>query len=467
MQSINFINFTQEAADQLLASEDAEYGGFGSKVKYPSPHDLLFLLRYSARRESLPARQAAERALKFMYFGGIHDHFGGGFFSGPCDREWLAPVFEKRLADNAMLALAYTEAWQDGHMAMYRDAAEGALSFCLNELKGPDGLFYSARVEREGSEPGLCCSFTPDEVIEALGKEDGNHFCECYDITPEGNFRGRSIPNLLLNTRQFFVPEGYAKYRAVLAEKAKSRACAVLDRRAPLPANAMLLMALSRAARAFDSARCLSQARALESALSREILSLDKTSPEYAASLSFFGLGLLELYPVSFDPGYLEKAKDAGEKLAILIAENAEMLANAPVEALYDNELPSVFDAAAVLMSRLGAVIPNPVFTKASDCLCSVMLRRAGKYPAGFAFGLSAVMDREYGRRLILEVSGCPDPSEFLCSLGRQYHPETDLLFSGSGTADALSRLIPAVSGLEPGFYTARNGAFISLGALS
>lgn len=463
MQSLNFIKFAQDAAEQLISSEDSEYGGFGSKVKYPSPHNILFLLRYAAQYESLPARQAAERALKFMYFGGIHDHFAGGFFSGPCDREWLAPVFEKRLADNALLALAYTEAWQTGHMAIYRDAAEGALNFCLRELKGPSGLFADGLKERSGVEPGMCCSFTPEEITDILG-EDGTHFCECYDITPEGNFRGRSIPNLLLNTRQFFVPEGYAEYRSALAEKAHERGCCESFGSFSVSSNSMLLMALSRAAKVFDSSRYLAKARSLADALSAAVLRDGAKTPNYAGAQAFFGLGMLELYSADLMPAFLEAARSAGQKLAVLIAENAEKLAAAPSETLYDGELPSAFDAAAVLTARLGALFSDTVFTKASDCLCSIMLRRADKFPAGFAFGLNAVMDRESGRKAVLEVSSSEEPSELLLSIGLRYNPDTDCLFSCPGSDRDLSVLLPAVSGLTPGYYTSRNGQFLPVG---
>ena len=204
------------AAGQLAAAYDKEYGGFGTAPKFPSPHDLLFLLRLSHFTGDKEQRQMVDKSLRQMYRGGIFDHFGGGFSRYSTDREWLAPHFEKTLYDNALLSFLYTEAWQDGHMALYRDVAESTLDYCLRELKAEEGGFFSAQdADSEGVE-GAYYLFTPAEVKSVLGEDAGRHFCNCYDITDEGNFHGKSIPNLLLNNRWNFVPEGYDEYREKL-----------------------------------------------------------------------------------------------------------------------------------------------------------------------------------------------------------------------------------------------------------
>ena len=207
----------KKAAEQLLRSYDKEYGGFGWSTKFPSPHNLLFLMEYAALTGDRKPREAVEQTLRQMLRGGIYDHFGGGFCRYSTDREWLKPHFEKTLYDNALMAFCLTQAWQDGHMARWRDAAEQTLDYCLRELKAPDGGFYSGQdADSEGKE-GAYYLFTPAEVEGVLGAEAGRHFCECYDITAEGNFEGKSIPNLLLNNRWNFVPEGYEEYRDLRA----------------------------------------------------------------------------------------------------------------------------------------------------------------------------------------------------------------------------------------------------------
>ena len=252
------------AAAQLAADYDAEYGGFGTAPKFPSPHKLIFLQRYAYYSGDKKARQALENTLRQMYRGGIYDHFGGGFARYSTDREWLAPHFEKTLYDNALLALCYTEAWQDGRMALYRQVAESTLDYCLSELRSEAGGFYCAQDADSGGEEGAYYLFTPQEVKRLLGEDDGRHFCECYDITEEGNFHGRSIPNLLLNTRWSFVPEGYAEFRQRLREYRQERMPLGRDEKILTSWNGMMLMALSRAARVFDNSRYLAAAEELQ-----------------------------------------------------------------------------------------------------------------------------------------------------------------------------------------------------------
>lgn len=105
---------TKAAEAQLEESYDEEYGGFGTAPKFPSAHNLIFLMEYAQLKNEKKPRQMVENTLRQMYKGGIYDHIGGGFARYSTDREWLAPHFEKTLYDNALLALAYTEAWQDG-----------------------------------------------------------------------------------------------------------------------------------------------------------------------------------------------------------------------------------------------------------------------------------------------------------------------------------------------------------------
>jgi uncharacterized protein YyaL (SSP411 family) len=172
-----------KAYEQLRASFDKEYAGFGTAPKFPTPHNLLFLLRYAALSGEKTARQMAEQTLQQMARGGIYDQIGGGFARYSTDREWLAPHFEKTLYDNALLALSYTEAWQDGHFALYRRVAEETLDYCLRELRSPSGGFYSGQDADSEGEEGKFYLFTPGEIKSVLGEDEGRHFCECYDST--------------------------------------------------------------------------------------------------------------------------------------------------------------------------------------------------------------------------------------------------------------------------------------------
>jgi len=99
------------ACEQLAQNFDDKHGGFGNAPKFPNAHNLLFLLRYWRRTGNEKALEMVEKTLLAMRRGGIFDHMGFGFHRYSTDAQWLVPHFEKMLYDQAILAMAYTEAF--------------------------------------------------------------------------------------------------------------------------------------------------------------------------------------------------------------------------------------------------------------------------------------------------------------------------------------------------------------------
>ena len=176
---------------------DEKYGGFGEAPKFPTPHNLLFLMKYFEKSGYESAMKMAEKTLLQMYRGGIFDHIGGGFSRYSTDRLFLVPHFEKMLYDNALLIIAYCKAYQITNNQIYCDVAEMTAGYILREMTSPEGGFYSAQdADSEGVE-GKYYLFEPAEIIEILGEEAGKKFNQYFDITEKGNFEGKNIPNLL------------------------------------------------------------------------------------------------------------------------------------------------------------------------------------------------------------------------------------------------------------------------------
>ncbi|MEL7623109.1 MAG: thioredoxin domain-containing protein [Clostridiales bacterium] len=187
------------AYEQLKQSFDAQWGGFGPPPKFPCPSQLLFLLHYHHFTKDEEALAMVEKTLEQMYRGGIFDHIGFGFSRYSTDRQWLAPHFEKMLYDNALLAMVYTEAWQITKRPLYKVIACKTLDYALRELGAAEGGFFSAQDADSQGEEGKYYVFTPAEILELLGKEDGEYFNWYFDITEKGNFEGKNIPNLIGN----------------------------------------------------------------------------------------------------------------------------------------------------------------------------------------------------------------------------------------------------------------------------
>ncbi len=190
-------NLLQKAVGEYKAVYDRACGGFGSPPKFPTPHNLLFLLTYYERYGDKDCLEMAEHTLLQMYRGGLFDHVGFGFCRYSTDRRFLVPHFEKMLYDNALLILAYCKAYEASKNPLYLEIAEKTAEYIRREMTSCEGGFFSAQDADSEGEEGKFYLFTPQEITDVLGKEQGNAFCRHFDVTPAGNFEGKSIPNLL------------------------------------------------------------------------------------------------------------------------------------------------------------------------------------------------------------------------------------------------------------------------------
>ncbi|MEU7551202.1 thioredoxin domain-containing protein [Streptomyces sp. NPDC044571] len=203
----------QEQAQALLAltrEYDAVRGGFGGAPKFPPSMVLEFLLRHHARTGAEGALQMAADTCEAMARGGIYDQLGGGFARYSVDREWVVPHFEKMLYDNALLCRVYAHLWRaasrGGHDALGELARRVALEtadFMVRELRTAEGGFASA-LDADSEDPasgkhveGAYYAWTPQQLAEVLGEEDGALAAAYFGVTQEGTFEhGTSVLRL-------------------------------------------------------------------------------------------------------------------------------------------------------------------------------------------------------------------------------------------------------------------------------
>lgn len=182
---------TRRAVDQYKESFDVTYGGFGEAPKFPTPHNLLFLMQQYEKTGDEVLLGMVEKTLMQMYRGGIFDHIGGGFSRYSTDRYFLVPHFEKMLYDNALLIMAYCKAYCLTKKWIYCEVAERTAEYVLREMTNPEGGFYSAQdADSEGVE-GKYYLLEPAEIVKALGEQAGTEFNSYFGITEEGNFEGK------------------------------------------------------------------------------------------------------------------------------------------------------------------------------------------------------------------------------------------------------------------------------------
>ena len=184
------------AFDQLAPRFDTTHGGFTGAPKFPGSMSLAFLLRHFSRAGRQEGRDFVALSLQKMARGGMYDQLGGGFHRYSVDERWLVPHFEKMLYDNALLSRLYLEAYQLDPQPLYARVVEEILDYVVREMLNPEGGFYSTQdADSEGHE-GKFFIWTPREIGEILGEEEGKAFCRYYDVTEGGNFEGSNILNV-------------------------------------------------------------------------------------------------------------------------------------------------------------------------------------------------------------------------------------------------------------------------------
>jgi len=201
-------------AGALLASIDPVRGGLDGAPKFPNPPVFRFLWQEHARTGRTDYAQAVRLLLRAMSQGGIYDHLGGGYARYSTDAEWLVPHFEKMLYDNAqileLLALAAADQ-PDPLLAVRAEETVGWLLRDMTAERGPAGnagFAASEDADSEGEE-GRFYVWTEEEIDALLGA-DSPAFKAAYDVTPAGNWEGRTILRRL-------APPGDAAMEAVLA----------------------------------------------------------------------------------------------------------------------------------------------------------------------------------------------------------------------------------------------------------
>lgn len=260
---------------------DAQYGGFGDAPKFPTSHNLSYLLRYYTRTGNERLLAMVEKTLDSMYRGGMYDHIGWGFARYSTDERWLVPHFEKMLYDNALLTMTYIEAYQVTGKQQYAEVAEQIIAYVLRDMTDEHGAFYCAEDADSEGEEGKFYVWKPAEIRQLLGEEEGELYCSVYDITDSGNFEGHSIPNLIEGTI-----EDAARLQGVPLNELRARLeasrCKLFDHREKrihphkddkilTSWNGLMIMALAKAAKALNKPEYAEAARRASDFIAREL----------------------------------------------------------------------------------------------------------------------------------------------------------------------------------------------------
>jgi len=405
-------NFVDEALQIFSDSFDEFNGGFGSAPKFPTPHNLLFLMLYAKQNQNSHAQKMAEKTLLQIRKGGIFDHIGYGFSRYSTDKYFLAPHFEKMLYDNALLIIAYSAAYSLTKNEIHLDTAEKTAEYILREMTSSDGCFYSAQDADSDSVEGKYYTFTFDEIIQVLGTENGKRFAETFDITKYGNFEGVNIPNLLKSNN---LNADFDNELKRLYDYRKNRTKLHLDDKILLSWNAMAITALSMLYRVAHDDKYLNAAINAENFIEKNLCNGMQlytswrngihSDTAFLDDYAYYIAALIELYNSTLNISYLKKAeqfcneairlfldkKDSGFYLSE--SDHTELFMN-PKE-VYDGAIPSGNSVIAYNFVRLYRLTENEKYHELAEKQLAFLSSQAIDYPAGHCMFLVAKMLHE------------------------------------------------------------------------
>lgn len=426
---------------------DHVYGGFGHAPKFPTPHNLMFLLRYWKMTSNEDALNMVEKTLESMYRGGIYDHIGYGFCRYSTDRKWLVPHFEKMLYDNALLAITYLEAYQATKKEKYALIAREILTYILRDMTSPEGGFYCAEDADSEGEEGKFYLWTVDEVTEILGEEEGRVFSNFYDITRKGNFEGKNIPNLINNNSPFDQIQTLKNARQKLFQHREKRIHPYKDDKILTSWNGLMISAMALAGRVLKDEVFTNAAENAVGFINNKLIREDGRLLArfrdqeagilaYAEDYANMTFGLIELYETTQKPEYLKQALNFTEDLISMFwdekggglfvyGNDGESLISRPKEA-YDGAMPSSNSVSALNFLRLARLTGRQELEERAHEILQSFSVEILTNPISYSYSLMALMfGMSKGKEVVIVSENAEQAEPFLNELYSNFSPFT------------------------------------------
>ena len=478
----------RQGYEELVLQFDAEFGGFGRAPKFPVPHKLLFLLRYWKRTGTARALTMAEKTLGAMRRGGIFDQVGGGFHRYSTDAQWKVPHFEKMLYDQALLVMAYTEAYQATGNPEFGKTADEIISFVFRDLTSPKGAFFSAVDADSPGGEGAYYLWTAQEIETILGNNDAMAAARVFGVTQEGNyqdtkngreqnilFRTKSIADLALASGISITELEFRieSARTRLFTARMQRPHPSVDDKILTDWNGLFIAALAQAARIFGNQNYLAAARRamefFQTRMRTEDGGLLHRYRDGEPAISAFGddyafiiRALIELYETTFEPEYLQHAQelntiflahfwDESRGGFFTSADTAEILLVRKKE-IYDGAIPSCNSVAFENLLRLSRLTGEGSGEQRASDLLRSFAATVHQSPAAHAWFLCA-LDSAAGPVQDVVIVGKRDADDTLAmiqGLSKYYLPGVLTVYKPQGEDNLLlTSIAPFIRDLD------------------
>jgi uncharacterized protein len=479
----------QLAYSQLASRYDTRHGGFSSAPKFPTPHNMLFLLRQWKRSGDVKALEMVEKTLTEMRWGGIYDHVGFGFHRYSTDERWHVPHFEKMLYDQAMIALACIETHQATGKRQYRRTAEEIFTYVLRDMTAPQGGFYSAEdADSEGVE-GKFYLWSIEQLQEVLGKDDAKLASRYFNAEKDGNFRDESTGHkeggniFFINKSEKQLAKELETTDKKLAERIESICTKLFEAREErihpykddkvlADWNGLMIAALAKGGRVFNEAKYIKAASKAAAFVLSDMRTDDKRLlhrhrngqagiKAHVDDYAFMIFALLELYQATFDVEFLKQALELNRVMMdsfwddsacgfFFTADDAEQLLVRQKE-IYDGAIPSGNSVAAHNLLRLARLTGDSDYEDRAAQLMQVFSGVVNNGPTAFTQLLQAV-DFSTGPAYEVVVTGKPeDAKAMLRALNASYIPNMVVVFRPvDENASGITKIAPYTKALKP-----------------
>lgn len=477
------------AYSQFESRFDSTHGGFGSSPKFPSPHNLIFLLRYFVLTGESKALEMAEKTLISMRLGGIYDHVGNGFHRYSTDDEWRLPHFEKMLYDQAMLMYAFASALKITGDEFYKEVITEIFEYLKTDLFSSEGGWFSAEDADSEGEEGKFYVWTFDELKEHF-EEEFETFREIFFVDERGNFvdrirggfTGENV--IFLSEPLEFTSKRLGKpiewlelkvkeYKSRLLEERAKRIRPHLDDKILTDWNGLMIAALAFAGRTTKSNSLVESAEktvdfienkmVVDGALYHRYRDGDLAISAFLDDLAFYSFGLIELYKTTLDSKYLKLAiKYAGVLINnfhdkkgggfYLTSSSAEKLP-ARWKDVYDGAIPSGNSVALNVMNSLYHFTGDPRYYEMTTEITDAFSGNIKKAPFAHAFFLTTMESSLYPsyELIIAGEKEHPEIKATLIELSKPAYENVFVILKDQLNSKNIEKMAPFTSNMAPG----------------
>jgi len=397
------------ATQQLQQSFDSQFGGFGGAPKFPHPSNLEHLLRQHVLNQHLKTNSIEDQTINMvdltlskMALGGLYDQLGGGFYRYSVDREWMIPHFEKMLYDNGLLLTLYSQTWQITKELLYQQVATGTADWVIDEMQSSEGGYYSSLdADSEGVE-GKFYAWTKEEISTLLNEQETIAFVKHYGLDQGPNFEGKWHLRVMQESADDETLAIIEQAKAKLLRQRSTRIRPGCDDKVLTSWNALMIKGMATAAFTFNNDRYLTSAEKALEFIHQNLYSDGKLLATYREGkahlnaylddYAFLIDAILALLKCRWDRRWLDMAIHLADELldsfedkelgGFFFTSNKHEKLIQRSKSFADDSLPSGNGVAASVLGKLGHLLGDSRYLKASESTLRAAWSSIERYPS-------------------------------------------------------------------------------------